>query len=197
MDSKPGAQQFPPTFRRPVGTEAHLRYPASQMEDETLFIQHAANAVSGWVDLGNLEEAKAELALIPRAHLSDPRVLEARWQLHAAQKDWASGLPIAEELILVSPEKPGGWLFRAYALRRVAGGGLPQAWECLVEAWAKFPKEAVFPYNLACYACQMGQLERAKQLLLESLKLGHQTAIKKMALADDDLEPLWEEISHL
>jgi predicted Zn-dependent protease len=174
-----------------------LRYPASQMEHETLFIQHAANAVSGWVELGSLAEAKAELASIPRAHLSDPRVLEARWQLHAAEKDWTAGLPIAEELIVVSPKKPGGWLFRAYALRRVEGGGLPQAWECLVEAWTQFPKEPVFPYNLACYACQMGHLERAKQLLLESLKLGHQSTIKKMALADEDLEPLWDDIPSL
>lgn len=174
-----------------------LRYPASQMEHETLFIQHAANAVSGWVELGSLAEAKAELALIPRAHLSDSRVLEARWQLHAAEKDWASGLPIAEELILVSPEKPGGWLCRAYALRRIEGGGLPQAWECLVEAWTKFPKEPVLPYNLACYACQMGQLEQAKKLLLESLKLGRQSTIKKMALADADLKPLWDDIAKL
>lgn len=167
------------------------------MDIETHFIHHTANAVVGWVELGSLDEARRELALIPRAHLSDEQVLEARWRLHSAEQDWKAGLPVAEELIVVAPKKAAGWLYRAYALRRIETGGLSQAWECLVQAWTRFPKEPVLPYNLACYACQMGQPERATQLLLESFKLGHKATIKKMALADADFEPLWEEITRL
>jgi Tfp pilus assembly protein PilF len=88
-------------------------------------------------------------------------------------------------------------LHRAYALRRAPGGGLPQAWDALLPAAGKFPEEPVAAYNLSCYACQMQQLDRARHWLQRAIKTGGKDAIKKMALADDDLKPLWEEIREL
>ncbi len=59
---------------------------------------------------------------------------------------------------------PAGWLHRAYALRRVANGGLPQAWDALLPAAEKFPGEPVIAYNLSCYACQMQQLDASRAM---------------------------------
>ena len=62
------------------------------------------------------------------------------------------------------------------------------------EAAEAFPKESIIPFNLACYACQMRQLEEARAWLRRALKIGGKQKIKQLALDDPDLQPLWEEI---
>jgi tetratricopeptide (TPR) repeat protein len=159
---------------------------------------HRLNAVIGWVELGNLAEAKEELNQIPASGRAAPEVLEARWLLEAHMADWKGALKTAEEILRLAPNKSAGWLHRAYALRRVKRGGLKEAAESLRPAFDKFPKEPTIPYNLACYACQLGKLEEARKWFAEALKRSRQkTKIKKMAVNDVDLKPLWEEIRKL
>jgi hypothetical protein len=50
-------------------------------------------------------------------------------------------------------------------------------------------------YNLACYECQLGRLEQAKQWLEKAFLLGDARKMKRAALDDPDLEALWKEIS--
>jgi len=99
--------------------------------------------------------------------------------------------------LATAPDGCAGWLHQAYALRRVSGGGLSRAWEALLPAAEKFPGQPVVAYNLACYACLMQQLDLARHWLRQAIKTGGKDAIRKMALADDDLKPLWEEIRQL
>ena len=87
-----------------------------------------------------------------------------------------------------------GWLHQAYALRRVPDGGVQRAWDALLPAAARFPKEAIIPFNLACYACQTGKLDAARDWLRRAVAISDKEAIKAMALGDSDLEPLWEEL---
>ena len=61
----------------------------------------------------------------------------------------------------------------------------------------KFPGEPVIAYNLSCYACQLQQLDQARTWLKRAIASGQKENIKKMALADDDLKPLWAEIREL
>jgi hypothetical protein len=100
-------------------------------------------------------------------------------------------------LLHAEPDRASGWLHQAYALRRVPEGGLQQAWEALLPAYEKFPQEATIPYNLSCYACQLGQLDDARQWLKRAVASGGKERIKHMALGDSDLEPLWGEIAHI
>lgn len=158
---------------------------------------HRVNAALGWLGLGNAEEARAELAAIPPEHQSHSAVLEARWLLCTHEKNWREGLEIAEQELASVPGEASGWLHRAYALRRVEGGGLPQAWDALLPAAEKFPKESVIAYNLSCYACQMSQLDIARDWFKRAVATGGKDIIKKMALEDEDLKPLWSEIQAL
>jgi len=158
---------------------------------------HYLSAAVGWFELGNLVEAKAELGRIVPEHFDYPDVLEVRWLLHAEEKDWQAGLSVAEKLIAVDPRRPTGWLHRAYARRRVENGGLQAAWDDLLPGVEKCPKDQTIPYNLACYACQLGRLDEARQWLERAVKLAGKKKIKLMALNDTDLEPLWEEIKRL
>ena len=158
---------------------------------------HRLNAALGWLGLSAPADARAELDAIAPAQQSHPAVLEARWLVCAHEENWDDALLVAELERQAAPDDSSGWLHRAYALRRVENGGLAQAWDALLPAAEKFPAESVIAYNLACYACQLNQLADARKWLQRAVKIGSQDGIKKMALADEDLKPLWEEIKSL
>ena len=158
---------------------------------------HHFSAAIGWLELGNVAEARAELAHISSGRQEHPDVLEVRWSVAAEEKRWEEGLQVAQALLRCAPKRSSGWLHQAYALRRVPGGSVQKAWEALLPAFDKFPKEPTIPFNLACYACQLRQLEAARDWLKRAAAVGGKEKIKRMALSDSDLEPLWEGIRKL
>jgi predicted Zn-dependent protease len=158
---------------------------------------HIIRASEGWIELGNAKEAAAELDLLPLELQQHPDVIELRWSIEAHSGRWETALSHARALVKLAPERASGWLHQAYALRRVTAGGLKKAWEALLPAASKFPKEATIPYNLSCYACQMDQLDAARVWLKRAAAVAGKKQIREMALLDQDLEPLWEEIRQL
>jgi tetratricopeptide (TPR) repeat protein len=158
---------------------------------------HHLSAAIGWLGLGDAGEAEAELALISAAQQTHPDVLEARWAVCAERKAWTEALDAARALVEAAPDSADGWLHLAYALRRAPDGSVKRAWDALLPVARKFPKEPIVPFNLACYACQMQDLETARQWLKRALSIGNRERIKSQALADPDLEALWEEIGKM
>ena len=155
---------------------------------------HHLSAALGWLGLGSTGDAHAELDQISEDNRHHPATLEVRWMIHAHEQDWIGALETAITELTIAPDDSAGWLHRAYALRRVSDGGLSQAWDALLPAADMFPNELVIAFNLACYACQMQQTDIAREWLHRAVAADRQDAIKKMALADDDLKPLWPEI---
>ena len=151
----------------------------------------------GWLELGNVVEARAELAQLSAEQQEHPDVLELRWSIAAEQKRWEEGLQLAQALLRRAPKRSSGWLHQAYALRRVPDGGVQKAWDALLPAFDKFPKELTIPFNLSCYACQMGRLDAARDWLKRAVAIGGKEKVSAMALNDADLEPLWDEIRQL
>lgn len=159
---------------------------------------HFLLAAAGWLELGLPAEAAAELHKVSAAFQDHPDVLETRWQVCAAQKDWEAAAQVATTLVTKAPERDSGYIHRAYSLRRVKGGGLDAAWGALRPVLEKFPKNPIIPYNLACYAAQSGRVQEAWDWLHQAMEAARDVAsIKKMALADDDLRPLWDRIREL
>lgn len=158
---------------------------------------HYFLAAIGWLELGNVVEARAELAQLSAARQEHPDVLELRWSLAAEQKRWEEALEVARALLRRAPKRSSGWLHQAYALRRVPDGGVQKAWEALLPAFDKFPKEATIPFNLSCYACQLGQLEAARDWLARAVAVSGKEKVMAMALNDSDMKPLWDEIRQL
>jgi hypothetical protein len=171
----------------------------SEISVETLEVSdiHRLNAALGWLGLDSPADARAELDAIPAVRQWHPAVLEARWLLCAHEKNWTEALTIAEREVVAMPDTANGWLHRAYALRRVPGGGLAQAWEALEVVAKKFPNEPVVAFNLSCYACQLNRLEISRGWFQRAVEIGGKEVIKKMALDDEDLKPLWPEIRKL
>ena len=72
-----------------------------------------------------------------------------------------------------------------------------EAREALLPAVKKFPEASLIPYNLACYACQLGDPAEARQWLRKAIARGEKDEIKRLALNDPDLAVLREEIALL
>ena len=95
------------------------------------------------------------------------------------------------------PDDAFGWIHQAYALRRVTGGGIKAAWDALLLAADRFPSQPMIAFNLACYACQLGRLDEAREWLRKAMDVDDEKEIKTRALDDLDLEPLWANIGKL
>ncbi len=158
---------------------------------------HFLSAAVGWLGLGNVAEAEAELSQLSQSALMHPDVLETRWLICAEQKRWDKGLELAQALIKRAPRRASGWLHQAYALRRLPDGGLKKAWDALLPAFEKFPDEPTIPFNLSCYACQMRQIDLARTWLKRAAQIGGKEYIRRLALTDPDLEPIRDDVSKL
>src|SRR5258705_13991844 len=110
---------------------------------------HSLSAAMGWMELGNLAEAKAELAEIGPAYQNHPDVLEARWSICAAEEKWFDALQIARMLLHHAPERSSGWLHQAYALRRVPDGSVKASGTAWCRVSANFRRNRTFVYNFS------------------------------------------------
>lgn len=152
---------------------------------------HILNAAVGWAELGLPEEALVELSRLNPALLGHPDVMDLRWRLHAMKKDWAGALTVARAQLTVSPERVDSWINQSFALHELKR--TREAFDELVAVVEKFPKVGVIPYNLACYACQMGQIDDARIWLRRARRLLGKDQLKEMGSTDPDLAPLREE----
>jgi len=151
-------------------------------------------AAQGWLGLGNWREAKVELDTILGELQSHPNVLQVRWAIHAAAKEWESAVQVAEEFRKSRPDSPFGFVHLAYALHEMKR--TQEAQDVLLPVLEKFRDEFIIRYNLACYACQLGDGEGAWRWLEKSMALTDPDEVKRMALNDPDLEPLRSRITN-
>ena len=120
-----------------------------------------------------------------------PEVLEIRVQIYQALKKWELMQTVAKKLAEYDSKNPQWAISWSYATCRAES--LDAAKRILLEAVEQHPNHALVHYNLACYDCQLGDLEGGKARLQHALKLDPQ--LRVMALDDEDLKPLWDEIA--
>ncbi len=147
-------------------------------------------AAQGWLELGDWQSANDELENITPQLRAHPDVLKLRFAIYSAAKHWELALVVAEALAKHLPDDPDGWIHRSFALHELKRTKEAQA--LLLPAATKFPGEWLIAYNLACYACQLGQLDDARHLLQRAFSLGDAKQLKLMALDDEDLASLWK-----
>ncbi len=154
---------------------------------------HYLRAAQGWLELGDHREAAAELERISTRCRNRPEVLEVRWAISAATKDWPACIDTAAALVKLAPQSPAGWIHRSFALHELKR--TKEAAELLLPAVKLFPDNWLVRYNLACYACQMGEHAQAWDWLQNAFELGDEHQIRLMALEDGDLKPLRKRIA--
>jgi predicted Zn-dependent protease len=152
-------------------------------------------AVHGWLLLNNPAEARRELASVSADVRGHPEVLLKEWEILAHEKRWDDAVALADRIIARAPETPEGCIKKAYALHELKR--TQEAWDCLHPLSSRFFDQWIIPYNLACYACQLGRKNEALVWLRRAFKLGDEKQLRTMALEDPDLTPLREEIARL
>ena len=122
---------------------------------------------------------------------SHPDVLEVRWKIYAKAGQWAGNVDIGKALTHLAPQRASSWIKYALALHEMKR--TEDAWNALLPVATNFPREPTIPYNLACYAAQLGRLVEARDWLAQAFRLGNAKKLKLQALEDPDLAPLWED----
>ena len=110
-----------------------------------------------------------------------------------AAKKWEMAEAVASHLVKVQPENETWWINLAYSVRQVEG--VEKAEAILLRAQALHPKVAMIAFNLACYASVTGRMEETKARLRRAIKLDKD--IRRLAVDDEDLKPLWDWIAGL
>jgi Tfp pilus assembly protein PilF len=149
------------------------------------FRRHLSYA-QGYLTLGMLADAAAELDGIPSPDSETSEVLALRIAVLQEQKNWKALRVAAEKFIRLEPQEAGGWITLAYAVRR--DQSLATAEKILREAETTHPEEATIQFNLGCYACQRGDLSEARRRVDCAIAL--EKSFAALAETDADLEPL-------
>jgi tetratricopeptide (TPR) repeat protein len=120
-----------------------------------------------------------------RAH---PDVLRLRVEIYSGAKKWDYAGEVANALCRMVPDDSFGFVRFAFALHELKR--TQEAYDVLLAIADKFPELWVIRYNLACYTCQLGRLDEAREWFDRALKVGEEKEIKLAALDDPDLAPL-------
>lgn len=152
--------------------------------------RHFALAAEGWFELGQLQDALEELTRVSPAGMKSPEVLELHWRILAERHEWTEALEVANRMTEAAPGRAEGWIHRSFTLHELRR--TDEAWSILLPVAPQFPEESIIPYNLACYACQLGELQAARDWLQRAASMRPKNEIKVMALQDPDLAPLRE-----
>jgi Tfp pilus assembly protein PilF len=140
----------------------------------------------GYLSLGMVAEAAAELELIPEGERDEPAVLALRAAVLQERCEWPALRALAADFVRRAPEEAAGWVTWAYATRRAES--IVAAETILLDAERLHPLEPTIQFNLGCYACQRGALAEAQRRVDRAIALDKTFAA--LAATDSDLEPL-------
>jgi len=155
---------------------------------------HLSSAV-GWLGLGNPAEAAAELNGISACHADRFDVLAVKWDVLAKLERWAECLETADLLVEHWPCEPTGWIDRSYALHEL--NRTRDAHDNLASVAGRFEGIWTIPYNLACYACRLGDQAKAGDWLAKAFAVEDTQRLLKLALSDPDLESMQDDIKRI
>ena len=134
------------------------------------------SAALGWLELGNVPEAKVELRKVSPDLQTHPDTLQIGWGLCAAEGDWPTANSIAEYLAKFHPEMVFGWIHLAHGLDHE--GDIQSAYQLLEAVETCFPQEWLVPLNLAAYAQRLGETSSALGWLRKAFNLGGEQRVK-------------------
>ena len=148
--------------------------------------QKHVTAAEGFLMLGMLTDADAELDRIDPFCRHLPEVLEVRAKIYAALRKWELLQVVAKRLYdcTESPEWAAEW---AVALKNC--GAMESAKVVLLDAIESHPDCAMLHYVLACCESASGDTEVAKVRLQHALKLNPELRIK--ALDEPELNAIF------
>ncbi len=147
---------------------------------------HLAYA-AGYLQLGMIPEARAELESLGSEDRASPAASALRLELAMLEEDWAEVIARAPELVACDNTEERPWIAWAYALRELKR--IEEARDTLLTGARLIDKPSLLvAYNLACYACLLGDLPEARRLL--DGVFAEDDSWRETASEDDDLAAL-------
>ncbi len=151
-----------------------------------MHVKRHLSYAQGYLGLGLLDEAVAELDCIVGPERDSLDVLVVRMAVLQEQENWSKLAALAAKVVKRSPEEASAWITWAYATRRAES--LAAAEAILLKAEGQHPTEPTIQFNLGCYACLRGDLATAKRRVDRAVAL--EPKFLHAAATDPDLAAL-------
>jgi len=151
-----------------------------------MFPKRRLSHAQGYLQLGMVAEAAAELDRVPAPANTELDYLTLRLAVLQEQKNWPALRDLARQVVERAPAEAAAWVTWAYATRRA--DSLEAAEHILLVAEVQHPNEPTIQFNLGCYACQRGDLATARERVDRAIALDPKFA--PAAETDPDLAPL-------
>lgn len=151
-----------------------------------MFPKRRLSHAQGYLQLGMVAEAAAELDRVPAPDNTELDYLTLRLAVLQEQKDWPALRDLARQVVARVPAEAAAWVTWAYATRRA--DSLEAAEHILLAAEVQHPHEPTIQFNLGCYACQRGDLATARERVDRAIALDPKFG--PAAETDPDLAPL-------
>lgn len=152
--------------------------------------ERALLAAQGYLELGMVEEALAELSSFSPV-VGDPDLIELRLHILMQGGRWAESLLAAEELLRLNPLAIPGYIHGAFALHEL--GRTAEARDLLLRGPDILRKDPTYHYNIGCYEAVLGNRKEAKLSLEKSFALDE--TYREFAKKDPDLKAIRDEIA--
>ena len=153
--------------------------------------ERALLAAQGYLELGMVDEALAELSFLQELEIPDPEIVELRLHILMQGQRWDAALATAEELLRVSPDAVPAYIHGAFALHEL--GRTREARDLLLKGPSVLRNDPTFHYNIGCYEAALGNSESAMKSLQESFAMDE--SYRDFALRDPDLITIRSEFS--
>jgi tetratricopeptide (TPR) repeat protein len=148
-------------------------------------------AAQGYLELGMVEEALAELSFFQPQEINDPDLLELRLHILMQEGRWSEALLSAEELLRLNASAVPAYIHGAFALHEL--GRTAEARDLLKRGPEILRNDPTYHYNIGCYEAVLGYRELAKESLKKSFALDE--TYRDFAKKDPDLAAIRNELS--
>ena len=148
-------------------------------------------AAQGYLELGMVEEALAELSFFQPQEINDPDLLELRLHILMQEGRWSEALLSAEELLRLNASAVPAYIHGAFALHEL--GRTAEARDLLKRGPEILRNDPTYHYNIGCYEAVLGNRELAKDSLKKSFALDE--SYRDFAKKDPDLAAIRNELS--
>jgi tetratricopeptide (TPR) repeat protein len=152
--------------------------------------EHSILAAQGYLELGMVEEALAELAKVESEFLTDPDLIELRLHIMMQGERWNDALTAAEELLRLHQDALPAYIHGAFALHEL--GRTAEARNLLLKAPSILRQDPTFHYNIGCYEAVLGNRDAALESLKQSFAMDK--TFRDFAKHDPDLAQIVQEL---